>query len=223
MFHCENCPDVRTAVTAAPIAVLRDDGILKWTAVSLDEPVHLVALFRDPGIRDNRVVPTVLDLRVDQSGFLVSGANCWIGHWLRSFGELPQGLRVALDNGVRCPWPKDSGAYEERAIYCLPPRASWVRGLQHPAGGFPGVLVCDSDLAGVMANLRQLTCEDGSDWRPPHRFVDAIGERVRCFGRDGLICPHPMMLSPRFVHRDSYARRIKNTNLASAIRALARV
>jgi len=225
MFQCDSCPAGTTALTASPAAVECVGDVLTWAFVSPDQPVHLVALFRDPGIRDKRSVPTVLDLRNENDGHVRAGTNCWVGPMLRSLGNLPRGLRVALDNGVRCPCPRTAGCseYRERVTHCLSATAPWLENLRHPDGGSPGVLVCNKDLAGALAGLGRLTWDDGSAWRLPPRFIDAIGQQVRCFGRPALVCPHPINLSPGKAYCGLYDRRIKEIELASAIRALARL
>jgi hypothetical protein len=82
------------------------------------------------------------------------------------------------------------------------------------------VLVCDRDLACALAKLGLLRRADGSAWLPQRRFVDGIGERVRCFDRPALICPHPVLLCGPFsqVYRD----RIKEIGLGPLITDLAK-
>src|SRR5271154_5005244 len=204
MSKCDGCPAGTTVVAAAPAAVECAGDVLTWTSIPPNEPVHLVALFRDPGIKDNnRSIQTVLDLQ-HKDGHVRAGSNCWVGRLLRSLGALPRGLRVALDNGVRCPCPKTAGyiEYRDRVIHCLSATAPWLENLRHPDGGSPGVLVCDNDLAGALAESGRLTRADGSAWLLPRRFIDAIGQPVRCFGRNALICPHPIMLSTGRKYRD---------------------
>ena len=72
-------------------------------------PVHIAALFRDPGIRDERPVEVVLDLRLGEDRCLKAGENCWVSSFLEALQGLPAGLAVALDNGVRCPTPTAVG------------------------------------------------------------------------------------------------------------------
>jgi hypothetical protein len=218
MPHCDSCP-VRSTTTAAEPAVVECIDDQSWTLASRGEAVHLVALFRDPGIQDRRSIPTVLDLRLDDKGHLRAGRNCWVGPMLRSLGALPRGLHVALDNGVRCPCPKKDCDYHERVTHCLSATRSWLEKLRHPDGGYPGVLVCDKDLAHALASLGQLTNGDGSVWHIPSPFVAAIGQSVHCFCRPALICPHPAVVS----RSARYRVHMNEIGLASAIRTLARL
>jgi hypothetical protein len=228
IFKCDACPEqygATPAQAAAPTAVEFTGDVLKWTFVPQEEPVHLVALFRDPGIEAERNVETVLDLRKDKNGYVRAGTNCWVRPLLRALGILPAGLRIALDNGVRCPCPKRAGcskyAYAQRVASCLRATAPWLERLRHPDGGLPGVLLCDKDLVCVLAYLGRLTRDDGSAWFPPDKFIDALGQHVRYLGRPAIVCPHPIMLSRR--HGKVYCQRIQETELSSSILALAKL
>ena len=113
------CPGCDGPWAAAPAGVrLREQG--QWIRVPDDTPVHAALLFRDPGIRSGRRISTVLDLR-EQHGELIAGYACWVGSWLDALGELPTGLTVALDNGVRCPCPTE---LPPAGRFCLPWRFS---------------------------------------------------------------------------------------------------
>lgn len=216
---CDGCPAGKADVVAQPASVECSGNVLTWRFVSPDAPVHLAALFRDPGIQDTRSVSTVLDLCPTENGHVRAGRQCWLGPMLRSLDDLPRGLRLALDNGVRCPCPTRTCRYSERVTHCLNATRSWLQSLRHPDGGSPALLVCDRDLARSFAFLGLLVREDGSTWEAPRPFVNAIGERVRCFDRPALICPHPMVVSRHPRYRD----RMKAVGLASAIAVLARM
>lgn len=187
MPHCEGCPARKVDVVAEPASVECSGNVLTWRFVSPDAPVHLAALFRDPGIQHTRSVSTVLDLCPTDNGHVRAGRQCWLGPVLRSLDDLPRGLRLAS--------------------------------LRHPDGGSPALLVCDRDLARSFAFLGLLVREDGSAWEAPRPFVNAIGERVRCFDRPALICPHPVVVS----RHPRYRERMKAVGLASAIAVLARM
>lgn len=96
---CPTCP-VRTALPAAQPAIVRlsADGST-WIALTGNLPVHLIALFREPGIKDGRVVPTVLDLRTREDGSLAAGQRCWVRPFLEALRGLPPGLTVAWITG----------------------------------------------------------------------------------------------------------------------------
>ena len=219
MPHCDGCPGGKAAVVAEPASVEYTGKVLAWKFLPSDAPVHLAALFRDPGIQDTRGVSTVLDLWRTDNGDVRAGERCWLKPILRTLEDLPGGLRLALDNGVRCPCPIATCDYSARVTLCLSATRSWLQGLRHPDGGFPSILVCDKDLARSLALLGLLSREDGSPWQPTRPFVEAIGERVRCFDRPALICPHPVVVSRQRCYRD----RMKAIGLAVAIGHLARM
>src|SRR5258708_4271192 len=103
IHNCPTCPVARSSFAAASAIVqLSADGAT-WKLQRMSAPVHLVALFRDPAIRDGRPVPTVLDLLTRRDGSLKAGRSCWVRPFLEALRGLPAGITIALDNGVRCP------------------------------------------------------------------------------------------------------------------------
>lgn len=58
---CEGC----SARDATWPAIVEKVSATEWKLAPDGDPVHLAALFRDPGISDDRHVPVVLDIRPD--------------------------------------------------------------------------------------------------------------------------------------------------------------
>lgn len=191
-----------------------------WASGSTDSRVHLVALFRDPGIVDVRSVSVVLDINTI-GGRLVTGQRCWVRQFLRALPDLSVGLTVALDNGVRCPCPKNMGVseYAKRAAYCHRATQEWHARLMHPDGKPPGIVICDRDLAGSLADLELLRRRNGDLWRLPKTFIDAVGEEVTYLGVDALIGAHPDVLR----RRDDYRKIFAERNMSQKIRRLSRM
>ncbi len=139
---CAQCPAASRTLAAKPVAVeLQADGTT-WRRLPEDCRVHLLALFRDPGIVDSRTVSEVLDLHETSEGSLRAGAKCWVKPFLEALPNLRPGLKVGLDNGVRCPYPKVAGEYGERAGLCIEGVIQHLVSLKHPDGGHPGPGSC---------------------------------------------------------------------------------
>jgi hypothetical protein len=210
---CRGCPAGAPEEAASSAIVRREGSWNVWTRQPPGTAVHLAALFRDPGIADGRPVKTVLDLRIGPNGELGAGKHCWVQAFLEALSGLPQGLTVALDNGVRCPTPKQAGsdAYYDRAAYCHERTKQWLQSLPHPNGGRPALALCDKDLACGLAKLGVLTRPDGTPWHPPGRFVDAVGENLRYLGLETIVLAHPSIFGRRWknVYGEAFkARRI---------------
>src|SRR6266498_4955796 len=166
-YSCAQCPVQASVLAAAPAIVRLDSGSKTWMTLPEGTSVHLVALFRDPGISDNRTVPIVLDLWLRADGSLAAGRNCWVEPFLKALDGLPSGLTAALDNGVRCPHPQIAGSYADRARLCVGQTQQWIGSFVHPDGGKPGLLICDKDLACAYAELNLLVRPSGNAWKAP--------------------------------------------------------
>ena len=205
---CEGC----SARDATWPAIVEKVSGTEWKLAPDGNTVHLAALFRDPGISDDRHVPVVLDIRPDTRP-LRAGRDCWLGPFLEALRELPEGIRVALDNGVRCRRPirgdEQRTDYEARARRCHEETVLWFRRLVHPDGGRPGIAVCDKDLANSLGRAGHLTLADGSPFVPSGRFVDRVGTAVRYLEADAIILAHPALVLPDRVHRSRYLAAIK--------------
>lgn len=222
-FLCDKCPVGSSARAARPAIVqLGHDG--NWRLIADDcTVVHLVALFRDPGIVDSRVVERVLDLRVRPDGGLSAGKKgCWVRQFLKALSGIPVGLTVALDNGVRCPCRTDEGyhGYKKRAEYCHLRTAEWFGSLRHPDGGIPGIVICNKDLTCALAELGFLTKRNGENWRMPRRFVDALGTEITYLQADGIICGHPSNFLRR--HNKAYVNAVARRHLVKKLIQLSR-
>jgi len=217
-----NCPSCPAAAPAATSAIVRlEPDAATWTLQPEGTPVHLLALFRDPAIVDGRAVQTVLDLRVRGDGRLIAGQRCWVGTFLRALEGIPPGITIALDNGVRCPCAKAEGPLEfrRRAACCHLATAAWHSRLRHPDGQPPGIAVCDKDLAEALADSGTLRHRDGTAWRCPSRFLDAVGAEVKYLDIESLILAHPAVLQWQEVYRQAFIGR----KLGHQVRELARL
>lgn len=182
---CDRCPAGR--VPGAVVAQHQGDG--QWRLARNPPRVHLVALFRDPEIRDGRNVESVLDLwHVD--GTLRHGRFCWTRAFVMALRSLPAGLTVALENGVRCPWgtARDPDGFARRVERCHASRLAWIAGLGSPA---PPVVVCDRHVAENLGEQGVLTGSTGERWTPTGPFIDCVGTVVLYAGRPALILAHP--------------------------------
>ena len=106
------------------------------------------------------------------------GANRWVQPFLNALSGLPEGLKVGLDNGVRCPFPKTEGSYSDRAVLCVEGVREYLASLEHPDSGCPGIVICDRDLAAAYADLELLRTKGGDPWQLPKRFIAAVGEEL---------------------------------------------
>ena len=226
-YACPTCPDRASLLAAEPATVRLHTNGTTWTKQSAQTPVHLVAIFREPGISNNRIVSTVLDLWVQQDGSsLAAGRRCWIKPLLKALSGLPPGLTVALDNGVRCPCPQHTGGYHERINHCVGQTQHWLEGLVHPNGGQPGLLLCDKDLACSYSKLGLLLRqEDKQAWQAPFRFIDAVGEEVLFVSGkttyDGLILAHPVLFSRQ--HARAYIDAFQLKGVVQRLVTLSRI
>lgn len=190
---CKGCD----ASVATWPAIVEKVSATEWRLVPGGNPVHLAALFRDPGIRDDRVVPFVLDIRPGTRP-LRAGQECWVRPFLEALRRLPEGVRIALDNGVRCRRPirgdENRTDYEVRARRCHKESVLWFGQLVHPDGGRPGIAVCDKDLANSLGRAGLLTLADGSPFVPSDPFVDRVGTAVRYLDVDAIILAHPAVI-----------------------------
>lgn len=195
------CPGCPAAYAAAP-ATIRHRGSGAWRRLPDNTPVHLLALFRDPQIQDGRRVDVVLDLPL-------TSATChtprWLGDFLRALAELPVGLVVALDNGVRCPCGKTAGraTYFARANVCLGRTRTCLAALRHPDGGRPGVVICDRDLTDALAAAGTLALGTGAPWVSPDPWITAVGSEVTLLGEPALVLAHPVVLQRQRAYRDA--------------------
>lgn len=179
---------------SASAATVVYDGNGIWHLVPEGSPVHLVALFRDPGIEDNREVQTVLDLH-EVDGRLRAGKSCWLDRMVEALYDLPVGISLALHNGVDIPCPKPDGMsrYARLLKEQLPERLAWIRRRRRPDNAQAGVLVCDRDLARALSGLGKLQTNTGA-WTEPRRFVEAVGTEIIFDGIRGMILAHPAVL-----------------------------
>jgi hypothetical protein len=223
-YSCSQCPVQTSALAARPAVVRLDTDGKTWTGLSEQTPVHLVALFRDPAIVDSRIVSVVLDLSSRPDGSLSAGRACWVEPFLKALSGLPPGLTVALDNGVRCPYPQQAGNYAARVRLCLSQTQKWITSLEHPEGGRPGLLICDKDLACAYTALGLLTRRNGEAWQAPARFLDAVGDEV-VFNSGTAVCEaiilaHPVLFSRR--HASIYTDAFKRQQVVAKITKPAR-
>lgn len=218
--YCTECSAWALPATRPAVVQLEPDG-KSWMLVDEGTPVHIAALFRDPGIRDKRPVEVVLDLHLGEDRCLRAGENCWVGRFLRALQGLPAGIIVALDNGVRCPTPTKVGpeVYKERAKHCHLRSRQWFSKLQSPDGEAPGIAICDKALACSLAELGLLRDRSGGPWREPERFVDSVGDEVTYMGVRAVILAHPVVLSRHAVYRQAFAAR----GIVSSLIQLARL
>jgi hypothetical protein len=195
------CPSCPAAYAAAP-ATIRHGGNGAWRLMPNNTPAHLLTLFRDPQIRDGRRVDVVLDLAL-------SSTTCrtppWVGNFIRALAELPVGLVVALDNGVRCPCGKTLGrsTYFARANVCLGRTRTCLADLRHPDSGRPGVVICDRDLADALAAVGTLALGTGAPWTSPDPWITAVGSEVTFLGEPALVLAHPVVLQRQRAYRDA--------------------
>jgi hypothetical protein len=222
---CAQCPVQASVLAAAPAIVRLDLDGKTWMMLPEGTSVHLIALFRDPGISDNRAVPVVLDLWLRGDGSLAAGRNCWVEPFLKALDGLPSGLMVALDNGARCPYHRQVGSYGDRARLCVGQTHQWIGSFAHPDGGKPGLLICDKDLACAYAELNLLVRPSGTAWKTPRRFVEAVGDEVVFqYGTavyEAMILAHPALFNRR--HASIYADAFRQRQIVSKIKKLARV
>src|SRR5690606_18750870 len=115
-----------------------------WVALKDGQPVHLIALFREPGIAKTRRIEHVLDIH-QEDGVLRAGKNCWVSKILQCLADLPSGLGIALHNGVDVPLPKKRGfdAFRAKAKEQWSDRKAWIKTQVHPDGRPPHLLLCD--------------------------------------------------------------------------------
>lgn len=219
---CSECP-ARSLPVARPAVVQLTGAGETWMLLEEGTPVHIAALFRDPGIADERLVKVVLDLHLGRNGHLKAGRRCWVDKFLEALRGLPVGITVALDNGVRCPTPTNEGfqAYKERAKHCHGQSEQWFSALQHPNGGAPGIAICDKDLACSLAELGLLRNRNGEAWRKPTRFVDAVGDQVTYLGVNAVILAHPVVFRRR--HTSVYRQAFAAKGIISDLTQLARL
>ena len=219
---CRECSAYSLQVTYPAIVQLAVDG-KNWIYREKGTPVHLAALFRDPGIVDNRPVKTVLDLHCGQDGYLYAGKHCWVGKFLEALQGLPVGITVALDNGVRCPTPARDGytIYSEHVRHCHEPTVRWFTELQHPCGGSPNIAICDKDLACSLAQLGQLRYRNGEIWRESKRFIEAVGDEVTYMGVKGVILAHPSIFLLRW--KSCYRQAFEEKKIVSVLTQLAQL
>lgn len=219
---CSECPAWSLPVACPAVVQLAGDGE-SWMLLEEGTPVHIAALFRDPGIADERPVKVVLDLYLGQDGHLKAGRRCWVDKFLGALRGLPAGITVALDNGVRCPTPTKEGfeVYKERAEHCHRRSERWFSALRHPDGGAPGIAICDKDLACSLAELGLLRNRNGGVWRKPARFVDAVGDKVTYLGVNAVILAHPVVFRRRWasVYHQAFAAK----RIVSSLTQLARL
>jgi hypothetical protein len=226
---CTECPAWSLPAVCPAVVQLAGDGET-WMLVDEGTPVHIAALFRDPGIADERPVKVVLDLHLGQDGRLEAGRRCWVGEFLGALQGLPVGITVALDNGVRCPTPTKEGfeVYKKRAKHCHGRSGQWFSTLQHPDGKAPGIAICDKDLACSLAELGLLQNCSGGAWREPARFVDAVGDEVtyRVTYRgvnavvNAVVLAHPVVFSR---HAGVYRQAFAAKGIVSRLTQLARL
>ncbi len=219
--NCSACPVAATLPAAESAIVRLSQDSKSWIYQPAGSPVHLVALFRDPAIRDGRPVATVLDLVAGPGGVLTAGRSCWLRQFLDVLPGLPAGITIAIDNGVRCPCATTLGAevYRERAAACHPATAKWHAALKHPDGKPPGLVICDKDLACSLAEQGLLTRRGGKPWQCPARFLNAVGDEVTYLGVDAMIAAHPVVVQRRAEYRLVFLTR----NIAKRVCALARL
>ncbi len=219
---CSECPARSLPIARPAVVQLAGDGET-WMLLDEGTPVHIAALFRDPGITDERPVEVVLDLHRGPDGHLKAGRHCWVDKFLEALRGLPVGITVALDNGVRCPTPTNEGfeVYKERAKHCHGQSVQWFSALEHPNGGAPGIAICDKDLARSLAELGLLRNRNGEVWRKPARFVDAVGDKVTYLGVNAIILAHPVIFRRRYasVYRQAFAAK----GIISSLTQLARL
>ncbi len=188
----------------------RDGGLLKARRIvelySADKCCSCCCTIPRPGIVNNRPVTVALDLRELPQGQLQAGTNCWTRSFLRSLPDLPDGLRVSVDNGVRCPCPKalKVSEYEKRLAYCTTKTESWLSSLVHPDQGLPVVLLCDRDMTYGLASSKKLVLPNGDAWSPPSVFIDAIGTELRFGALTALVAAHPSVVSRYKSYRDKF-------------------
>lgn len=218
---CRECSAWSLPVAHPAIVQLTEDS-QNWRCREKGTPVHIAALFRDPGIAAKRPVKVVLDLHC-RDGHLYAGENCWVRAFLEALRGLPAGITVALDNGVRCPTPTKEGyaVFWERARHCHERTVQWFSELQHPCGGSPNIVLCDKDLAYSLAELGQLRYRNGEIWRKPTRFVDAVGDEVSYLGVKAVILAHPSQFYLRHARR--YRRAFADRKIVSVLTQLARL
>ena len=220
---CAGCPASIARVARPAMVQLADDG-QTWSFVDEGAPVHLAALFRDPGIVAKRTVEVVLDLRLGQDGRLQAGKHCWMDRFLQALQGLPPGITVALDNGVRCPTPtKKHGfkVYQERAKHCHYRSDQWFSTLRHPDGGTPGIAICDKDLACSLTELGLLQNRRGGAWHCPQPFVNAVGDQVIYLGVNAVILAHPVIFTRRY--STQYVQAFACKGIVSNLTQLARM
>jgi len=213
---------------AKPAIVRLEKSPSSWSLQPEGTPTHLAALFRDPGIANERIVSVVLDRASGPDGILKAGSDCWVRGFLKELSGLPRGLTVALDNGVRCPCPRKLGfhVYYGRVACCTAKTEHWLDSLKHPDGGKPGVLLCDKDLASCFGRMGLLTREDGSFWRSPSPFVSGVGSQLSLFGQNApafstMILAHPVLFSRQ--HAARYVAAFNEQEIPSKITRLARL
>ena len=219
---CTACPAWSLPLARPAVVQLAGDGET-WMLLDKGTPVHIAALFRDPGIADERPVEAVLDLHLGQDGCLKAGRRCWVDKFLRALQGLPAGITVALDNGVRCPTPRKEGfeVYKDRAKHCHGRSEQWLSTLQHPDGGAPGIVICDKDLACSLAELGLLRNRNGGAWHQATRFVDAVGDDVTYLGVNSVILAHPVVFRRR--HASVYRQALAAKGIISILTQLARL
>jgi len=219
---CKECSAWSLPVARPAVVQLADDGET-WMLLDEGTPIHIAALFRDPGIADERPVEVVLDLHLGQDGRPKAGRRCWVDKFLGALQGLPAGITVALDNGVRCPNPTKAGfkVYKERAKYCHGWTERWFSTLQHPDGGAPCIAICDKDLACSLSELGLLRNCIGGAWRKPTRFVDAVGDEVTYLGVNAVILAHPVVFHRR--HASVYRQAFAAKGIVSILTQLSRL
>jgi len=190
-YRCDECP---SEYAAAPV-IVKHRGYGRWTYSSPDSYVHLAALFRDPETGSGRKIRVVLDLQV-KDGELRNSSRCWMGRFTDALSTLPVDIRIAIDNGVRCPCGTKYGfdEYFRRVKFCFKRTEKWLSLLRTLSGKPLPVVLCDRELSIAMSHLGVLRNLDGTNWKEPKRFVEAVGSEVRFNDLPAMILAHPIVV-----------------------------
>ena len=189
--YCKDCQskDIARSVIAEYL------GNGNWKYAPKDCTVDLAALFRDPEISSGRKIDVVLDLQ-EVGGRLRNKTNCWMKKFVDSLDNLPIGITVVIDNGVRCPCSTKRGfnEYLKRAKNCFEHTVNWLSSLPTNNNTLPPVILCDKDLSKAMAHIGKLFHMDGKRWSFRDPFVDSVGSKAIFIGSPALILAHPIVV-----------------------------
>jgi hypothetical protein len=197
--------------------VLEYKGNKKWNVSDNYKKVDIVALFRDPKIKDDRPVEYVLDIKI-KNGKLTAGKNCWVKDFVDDVIALRINTTVAIENGVNIPCPKENKF--EKYFELL--RNNYGKYLKNWIKEFYNnnnellVIICDKDHLNGLIKMEAISNND--KLLNYKRYLDIIGEEFLLFNKiKCLVFYHPIVIKykPEYRTKSNFVihkinERIKN-------------